>query len=127
LTVFKNACMVAEINLEGLEFFAYHGVYSEERKIGNKYGIDISITANVGDSAATDDLAKTIDYEIVYKIIKEVVEMPTKLLETISKRIIERILIEFPEILAVKVSAAKFNPPVGGICQKAKVTMEKRR
>lgn len=119
--------MLAEINLEGLEFFAYHGFYSEERKIGNKYGVDISITANVGDSAATDDLSKTIDYEKSYKIIKEVVEMPTKLLETISLRIVERIFAEFPEVLVVKVSVAKFNPPVGGICHKAKVTMEKRR
>jgi len=119
--------LLAEINLEGLEFFAYHGVYSEERKIGNKYGVDISITANVAESALTDDLAKTIDYEILYKIIKETVEMPTKLLETIAKRIIERILAEISEVISAKVSVAKFNPPVGGICQKAKVTMEKRR
>ncbi|MFN0049586.1 MAG: dihydroneopterin aldolase [Cytophagales bacterium] len=119
--------MLAEINLEGLEFFAYHGFYSEERKIGNKYGVDICITANVGDSAANDDLTKTIDYETMYRIVKEVVAMPTKLLETISLRIIERVFLEFGDVLAVKVSVAKFNPPVGGICQKAKVTMEKLR
>lgn len=119
--------MLAEINLEGLEFFAYHGVYSEERKIGNKYGIDIAIEANISDSGITDDLSKTIDYEAVYQIVKKEVENPTKLLETIALRIVDKILVHFPEVSKARVSVAKFNPPVGGICQKARVSLQKNR
>ena len=119
--------MIGEISLEGMEFFAYHGFYSEERKIGNKYGIDIYITANVGDSPQNDDLTKTIDYEKIYKAIKKEVEIPTKLLETIAHRISTTIFNDFEQALSVKVSVSKFNPPVGGICQKAKVSIEKKR
>ena len=119
--------MIGEISLEGIEFFAYHGFYSEERKIGNKYGIDLLIIANIEDSPTTDDLSQTIDYEVVYKIIKKEVEVPTKLLETIANRIIEALLRQFEDILTVEVTVSKFNPPVGGICQKAKVKLRKSR
>jgi dihydroneopterin aldolase len=34
---------MGKITLEGLEFFAFHGYYDEEQKIGNKYGVDITI------------------------------------------------------------------------------------
>ena len=34
---------MGQIALEGMEFFAFHGYYDEEQKIGNKYGIDLYI------------------------------------------------------------------------------------
>jgi 7,8-dihydroneopterin aldolase/epimerase/oxygenase len=119
--------MIGEISLEGMEFFAYHGFYSEERKIGNKYGIDITITADVGDSPQKDDLTKTVDYEKVYQTIKKEVEIPTKLLETIAHRISNVILKDFEQAISVKVCVSKFNPPVGGICQSAKVSILQTR
>ncbi|MDX2189817.1 MAG: dihydroneopterin aldolase [Bacteroidota bacterium] len=117
--------MIVEISLHGIEFFAYHGFYAEERKIGNKYGIDVTFTAEVGDSPLNDDLSQTIDYESVYQIIKKVIETPTKLLEAIANRILDAMFLEFPQVQKVEVTVSKFNPPVGGICQKASAKMLK--
>ena len=119
--------MKGQINLEGVEFFAYHGFHTEERKIGNKYGIDLSMQADLGDAPLTDELSQTIDYEIIYRIIKAEIEKPTKLLEAIGKRIMDALMIEFPQISAIEVSVSKFNPPVGGICHRAKVTLKDSR
>lgn len=119
--------MIGEITLEGIEFFAYHGFHSEERKIGNKYQVDLKIVADLGNASETDDLSQTVDYEAVYKIVKKEIEKPTRLLETVAGRILDGILAGFQKILSVEVSVAKFNPPVGGICHKAKVTLGKSR
>ena len=119
--------MIGEIALEGIEFFAYHGFHSEERKIGNKYQIDLKLQADLGNSYTTDDLSETVDYEQVYKIIKREIEIPTKLLETIAHRILDGLLARYPQVISVEVSVSKFNPPVGGICQRAKVRLTKER
>lgn len=115
------------IELEGIEFFGYHGYYDEEQKIGAKYSIDISVEADFDKAAAKDELGQTVNYEVLYRIIKEEVKKPSKLLENIAKRIIDRVFLEFQAIQKVKVSISKFNPPVGGVCNRARVTMNGKR
>jgi 7,8-dihydroneopterin aldolase/epimerase/oxygenase len=115
------------ISLEGIEFFAYHGYYDEEQKIGAKYAIDISVEADFERAAEKDDLAYTINYEVLYRIIKEEVKKPSKLLENIARRIIDRIFVEFHTIEKVEISISKFNPPVGGVCNRARISLIERR
>jgi 7,8-dihydroneopterin aldolase/epimerase/oxygenase len=113
------------ISLEGIEFFAYHGYYKEERKIGNKYAIDIIVEADLTEAAKTDSLKVTINYEKLYQIALSAMEQQSKLLEHIAERIIERVYEHFPGVMAVEVSVSKFNPPVGGVCHRAKVTLRR--
>jgi len=58
-----------KITLEGLEFFAYHGYYDEEQKIGNKYSVDLTVYADLSEAAAEDKLSKTINYETLYNLV----------------------------------------------------------
>jgi 7,8-dihydroneopterin aldolase/epimerase/oxygenase len=111
------------VSLEGVEFFAYHGYYDEEQKIGNKYSIDIAITADLSRAAQEDKLKLTINYEVVYKIIADVMKEKHRLLEHIAYKIIEGVKVQFPDIEAVTVSVSKFNPPIGGVCERSKVTI----
>ena len=111
------------VSLEGLEFFAYHGYYDEEQKIGNKYSIDIAITADLSRAAQEDKLKLTVNYEEVYKIIARVMQEKHRLLEHIAYKIIEAVKIQFPAIEVVTVSVSKFNPPIGGVCERSKVTI----
>ena len=60
---------MGKVALEGIEFFAYHGYYEEQRKIGNKYEVNIEITSDLSEAAKSDSLSGTINYEILYKII----------------------------------------------------------
>ncbi len=111
------------IALEGIEFFAYHGFYDEEQKIGNKYSIDIAITADLELAAELDKLEFTINYEIVYQIIAKVMGEKHRLLEHIAYEIIQSVKKAFPTIQSVSVSVSKFNPPIGGVCERSKVTL----
>ncbi|AFK05362.1 dihydroneopterin aldolase [Emticicia oligotrophica DSM 17448] len=111
------------ISLEGLEFFAYHGYYDEEQKIGSKFSIDIAITADLSKAAQEDKLKLTVNYEEVYRIIADVMQEKHRLLEHIAYKIIESIRLQFPHIEGVTVNVSKFNPPLGGICHRSKVTI----
>ncbi len=111
------------IALEGIEFFAYHGFYDEEQKIGNKYSIDISITTDLELAAELDKLEFTINYEVVYQIIARVMREKHRLLEHIAYEIIQSVKKEFPTIQSVTVHVSKYNPPIGGVCERSKVTL----
>jgi 7,8-dihydroneopterin aldolase/epimerase/oxygenase len=115
------------ISLEGIEFFAYHGYYDEEQKIGAKYSIDISVEADFDQAARKDELAFTVNYENLYRIIKEEVKIPSKLLENIARRILDRVFNEFPVIERVEISISKFNPPVGGVCNRARIFLKEEK
>lgn len=119
--------MTGKVALEGLEFHAYHGVYPHERSSGNKFEVDILVDTEFSESAFRDDLEGTINYEDLYAIVKTEMEKPSKLLETVGHSIAEQTLIKFSEAHAVEVKISKFNPPIGGVCKKAVVTVAKSR
>jgi dihydroneopterin aldolase len=113
------------VALEGVEFFAYHGYYDEEQKTGNRYSIDIAVTADVEGAAQKDRLQLTINYEELYRIIADEMTRKARLLEHIAERIIERTYQIYPQAELVEVSVSKFNPPIGGVCTRARVTLKK--
>jgi 7,8-dihydroneopterin aldolase/epimerase/oxygenase len=112
------------IALEGMEFFAYHGVYDEEQKIGNKYSIDVTIKADLTAAAETDKLRNTINYETLYKIVATVMQQKHRLLEHVAHQIIVQAKSQFTDIQHITVAVSKFNPPVGGVCERSKVVIE---
>lgn len=112
-----------KVALEGLEFFAYHGFYEEERKIGNRYGLDIEVDCDFLAGATADELSGTVNYETLYRIAREEMEQPSKLLEHVAHRILTRIKKSFTGIGQVKVVIRKFNPPLGGVCHASVITL----
>lgn len=119
--------MTGKVILEGLEFHAYHGVYPQERSSGNKFEVDVVVDTHFSDSAFHDDLAGTINYEDLYSLIREIMEQPAKLLETVGHSIADRILKSFVSAQRVQVRISKFNPPIGGVCRKATVEVVRNR
>ncbi len=116
------------IELKGMEFFAYHGYYEAERQIGNRYGADIAVLLPLNASTlATDELAHTVNYEQLYALAHKVMQTPQKLLETLAAHLVTQIFSDFPEVQRVECTVRKFNPPIGGICRQAAVTLSKTR
>jgi len=113
------------VALEGLEFYARHGYYKEERKIGNKYSVDIHINMDFENAAIHDDIKETVNYEKVYSIATEVMNIEAKLLEHIATKMIDRIYEYYPQANNVKVKVSKHNPPLMGLCKKASITLDR--
>lgn len=116
-----------EVALNGLQFKAYHGYYDEEREKGNQFEVDISVKTSFIEAAINDDLDKAVNYEQLYAIIKEEMQIASSLLESVVVRIADRVLAEVSLVDAVKVSLAKLNPPIKGACREARVTISKSR
>jgi dihydroneopterin aldolase len=119
--------MIGRIALEGLEFHAFHGVYPHERESGNWFEVDVTVETDFSLAAATDELIGTVNYETLFKIVKAEMEQPSKLLETVAEKIANDVLEVFPNVLSVEFKISKVNPPIGGKCKKATVSLLKRR
>lgn len=115
------------IKLENIRVFAYHGCLEEEKKIGSDYRVDLEVEANLITSAQSDHLSDTVDYVFLNKIVREEMLKPTHLLETVAKRILDRILNEDRRVSKVWVDVSKLNPPIGGDVEKVTIRMSAER
>jgi dihydroneopterin aldolase len=113
------------IELEEMEFYAYHGHFEEEQIVGNKFLVNISIETDCSAAAKSDNLNDALNYVSIYKITKEEMEKKSYLLENLTNRIIDRIHKEFPQIVHSKVKVSKLNPPMGGRMEKVSVTFSR--
>ncbi len=118
---------MGRITLEGLEFFAFHGYYDEEQKIGNKYGVDITVETALEKAQEDDKLSETINYEELYRIIRDEMNKPSRLLENIGGRIMKAVFANFALVTYIEIQISKFNPPIGGICKRAVVSLSSAR
>ena len=100
-----------QIHLKNLSFFAYHGIYSEERKLGNYFEVNIDIwhQPNVLPVLHIKD---TIDYVSVYELVKKRMDKPTPLLETVVTEIAQSILARFSLATKIAISIDKLCPPI---------------
>lgn len=83
--------------LEGMQFYGYHGVNPEERSLGQRFLVDVELSATLQVAGRSDNLDDTINYSAVYKRVRTIVEGPTRsLIEAVAEEIAMTLLNEFP-------------------------------
>jgi dihydroneopterin aldolase len=114
------------ISLSNLEFFGFHGLYEGEKKIGNQFIVDIQIdfTPKV---AIVNELDQTIDYVLVYNKVKEIMAIPTPLLETLVCKIADQILLDHAIADKVFVQITKQKLAIPGFVGDTSVSIERIR
>jgi dihydroneopterin aldolase len=115
------------IKLNNIRIFSYHGCLVEEGKIGSDYRVDLEIKTDLRKSSQTDELADTVDYVLLNKIVVEEMAIRSKLLEHVAQRIITRCFAEIPSISQIKLAVSKLNPPIGGDVEAVTIEMEEFR
>ncbi|HPE33889.1 MAG TPA: dihydroneopterin aldolase [Bacteroidales bacterium] len=105
---------MAQIALENMEFFAYHGCFSEEQIIGTRFIIDLWIDTDTTEAEYTDKITQTINYQDVYFLVKEQMIIKSKLLEHVGRRILDALTEKFPNVISARIKVSKMNPPLGG-------------
>lgn len=119
--------IMSKIILENMEFHAFHGCLDHEKQLGNTFIISVSIELNTEKAGKTDELHDTLNYQLVYDVVKEQMEIPSKLIEHVGQRILDTIMNQFPQIQALEVCLSKLNPPLGGKVSKVTIDMKKAR
>ncbi len=115
------------IKVDNIRVFAHHGCLVQETKIGSEYRVDLEVKANLQPSAISDKLSDTVDYVLLNRIIREEMNVPTHLLETVAKRILTRIFNETHLVKKATVWVSKLNPPIGGDVEMVTIKMVEKR
>ena len=98
------------IQLHQLHFFAYHGLFEQEKKTGNNFELDVDIQVDA--PAKITSLKHTLDYVTVYEMIEKRMEQPTALLETVAQELVEKIHELDSRVKLVAITIRKLAPPI---------------
>ena len=114
-----------KVLLENMEFYARHGCFDLERKVGMRFLVDLQVETPENGAAAADDIEGVVDYLALYRVVKEQMELPSKVIENVAHRIVEAVYDAFPQIDEVTVKVSKVAPSLGGKVGLASVILTK--
>ena len=111
------------IHLTNLQFHSFHGIYEEERILGNLYEVNVEITVD-GNETVTD-LSETVNYETAFAITAQRMTIPTPLLETVAQDLANLLYAAEKRTRSVKINIQKKYPPIATIQGSVGVTYKK--
>ena len=117
--------MLYDIELTRMEFRAFHGCYDLEQKVGNRFTVDLVITAELGDAAERDDVTRTVNYLTVYELVRSQMRITQRTIERVASNIIGALYADFAQIRHVKCRVSNLAPPLGGKLEKVSVVLER--
>lgn len=115
--------MEYRINLDRMEFHAYHGCYDLEQQVGNHFTVDLELTTELGEVAAQDDVRLAVNYLTVYEVVRERMQQKQRTIERVAVNIIEALRDRFPQLHQVRCTVTKIAPPLGGKVGAVSVTI----
>lgn len=114
---------IGTIELEGMEFKAYHGCLEQEKVRGNSFVVDFRGDLDLSAAAESDNLNDTLNYAEIYEIVADEMSIPSELLENVAGRIMKAIEKRFPQLISFSIRVSKKRPPVDGVTQWSRVTL----
>ena len=115
---------MGQIYLENIRTYSHHGCMKEETVIGSEYRVDLWVDADLTVASSSDDLKDTPNYVVLHQIVVKEMKIPSRLLEHVAQRIIERIKYTVKGLDHIRVRVSKINPPIGGDVQSVSVLLE---
>eukprot|EP00831_Metopus_contortus_P046240 TRINITY_DN37121_c0_g1_i2.p4 TRINITY_DN37121_c0_g1~~TRINITY_DN37121_c0_g1_i2.p4 ORF type:complete len:168 (-),score=33.32 TRINITY_DN37121_c0_g1_i2:43-546(-) len=116
-----------KIILKNVEIFANHGVFVEEKALGQKFILDLEISADLKEAGKSGDLTKSIHYgELCHNVEKILKEKSYNLIETAAEKVAEYVLNNYDLAESIKVTIKKPWAPIGRHLDYAAVEIERR-
>lgn len=107
--------MTARLEIKNIKCYAYHGCLEHEAQVGAEFYVDVIMEADFSQAIHSDMLSTTIDYAEVAQVVKEQMDIRSKLIEHAAGRIHQSLKQKFPQVAALTVKLTKPNPPVKGV------------
>lgn len=117
--------MIGILEIEGMEFFAYHGCFEAEQVVGNKFLVYACLQYECSVPASSDCIKDALSYQTAYEIIAGEMGKRSHLLEHVGRRMLDALYAAFPQLRHAKIKISKMNPPLGGQIYCTSVTVEK--
>lgn len=95
-----------------MEYYGRHGVFEEERRLGQRFYIGLELEMDLSAAGLTDDLKQSVNYAEVHETVKSVVEGESvQLIEALAERIASAVLGTYTRVDAATVRVTKPHPP----------------
>ena len=116
------------IEIQELIVFANHGVLKEEKAMGQKFAISLSLFADMSRAAGSDDISDAVNYAEVCEFVTEFTKKNTcKLIEAAAENIANALLLCYPQLDRVDITLKKPWAPVGLPLTSIGVTLSRSR
>lgn len=115
------------ITLTGLRGYGHHGVFAHEKRDGQEFIVDVTLSVDMRAAALSDDVADTVHYgEVADDVVAAIEGPPVDLVETLAARIAAAVLAR-PAVRAVSVTVHKPSAPITVPFADVAVTIERTR
>lgn len=119
---------LSKLNITNLEFYAYHGVKKEEKKLGGKFQVDIELVYDSKNAVINDDINFAVNYEeVVFTVSEIVLNESYDLIETLANEILNSVMDKYEEVKKVKVKIRKLNVPMRRIVKYVEIEQSMER
>lgn len=126
--IYKGDNTMDKIYIKDLEVYGHHGVFQEEKTLGQRFLISLELSLNLREAGTTDDLTKTVHYgELCHKVEEEFNKESYNLIEKATEKLAEFILLEYDLVQNVKVKIKKPWAPIGKPLQYVAVEVDRSR
>jgi dihydroneopterin aldolase len=116
------------IELSGLVLFGHHGYLEEERRLGQRFLVDLWVDVADDRAVASDEIEHTADYRHIAAAVREVFSGPEKqLLEGLAGEVVDTILERFAAVGRVRVRIRKPDVVLDPPAEHAAVILERHR
>lgn len=106
--------MITTLHISNIECHSYHGCLKEESVIGGRFTVDVILSNDFSKAVHSDDLRDTADYVLIHQVVREEMDIASRLIEHVSGRILKRLSGIYSEAKNITVIIKKYNPPVNG-------------
>jgi dihydroneopterin aldolase/2-amino-4-hydroxy-6-hydroxymethyldihydropteridine diphosphokinase len=114
--------------IRDLELFGFHGVFEEEKRLGQKFILSFELDLDLKLAGKTCDLTKSVHYgELCEKIEEEFKRESYDLIETVTLNLADFILNEYKIINSVKVFLKKPWAPIKKHLDTVEIMIERKR
>ncbi|MBB5701891.1 dihydroneopterin aldolase [Ochrobactrum daejeonense] len=105
-------------------FFAHHGVFDEEHKLGQRFYVDAVLDVDPGNALENDDIDGTVHYGIAFSVIQDIITGRQRyLIETLALDVAKALTARFPQVKRAEITVRKPNAPVPGVLDHIEVTV----
>lgn len=116
------------IRLNEMVFYGYHGVYAEERTLGQRFVVSITLRTEDALDSQIKHLEDTVDYTKVYSEVKEIMESHQfHLLENCANTIADKLLGDFSLVQELSICIQKPSVPIQGSLRSVEVELVRKR
>ena len=116
------------IFIKGVSIHARHGYLDYEAEVGQRFVIDLEVTADIAEASLSDRLSDTVSYaNVVATATAAFRDANYKLVERAAGAVAEAVLSAFPKVSTIKVTVHKPHAPIAAIFDDVGVILTRHR